>query len=120
MLFFVGNVGEPIGYVFRVFPLVEFCLRPDFRVYTVENMLADFTELIRQQVGWLAKLSLWSFRVIKACCFAIRSVRLSMSGSFAMDFACESIVSVASALAFLQVVVMPSLRSLSCCVLSSV
>ena len=37
MLFLVGNVGEPIGYVFCVFPLVEFCLRPDFRVYTVEN-----------------------------------------------------------------------------------
>ena len=106
MLFLVGNVGEPIGYVFCVFPLVEFCLRPDFRVYTVENLLADFTEfafagLIRRQVRWLAKLSLWSFRVIKACCFAIRSVRLSMSSSFAMDFACESIVSVASALAFL-------------------
>ena len=32
MLFLVGNVGEPIGYVFCVFPLVEFCLRPDFRV----------------------------------------------------------------------------------------
>ena len=44
MLFLVGNVGEPIGYVFCVFPLVEFCLRPDFRVYTVENLLADFTE----------------------------------------------------------------------------
>ena len=43
MLFLVGNVGEPIGYVFCVFPLVEFCLRPDFRVYTVENLLADFT-----------------------------------------------------------------------------
>ena len=40
MLFLVGNVGEPIGYVFCVFPLVEFCLRPDFR--------ANF-ELNRQQ-----------------------------------------------------------------------
>ena len=92
MLFLVGNVGEPIGYVFCVFPLVEFCRRPDFRVYTVENLLADFTEFafcgINKAAGWrLAKLSLWSFRVIKACCFAIRSVRLSMSSSFAMDFA---------------------------------
>ena len=40
MLFLVGNVGEPIGYVFCVFPLVEFCLRSDFR--------ANF-ELNRQQ-----------------------------------------------------------------------
>ena len=44
MLFLDGDVGEPIGYVFCVFPLVEFCLRPDFRVYTVENLLADFTD----------------------------------------------------------------------------
>ena len=41
MLFLVGNVGESIGYVFCVFPLVEFCLRPDFRVYTVENLLTE-------------------------------------------------------------------------------
>ena len=57
MLFLVGNVGEPIGYVFCVFPLVEFCLRPDFRVYTVENLLADFTEFafcgINKAAGWV-------------------------------------------------------------------
>ena len=32
---------------------------------------------MRRHVGWLAKLSLWSFRAIKACCFAICSVRFS-------------------------------------------
>ena len=45
---------------------------------------------MRRHVGWLAKLSLWSFRVIKACCFAICSARLSMLSSWAMDFACKS------------------------------
>ena len=57
MLFLFGNVGEPIGYVFCVFPLVEFCLRPDFRVYTVENLLADFTEFafcgVNKAAGWV-------------------------------------------------------------------
>ena len=47
------------------------------------------------------KLSLWCFRVIKGCCFAICSVRLSMLSSWAMDFACESMMLVASLLAFL-------------------
>ena len=70
-------------------------------------------------MGLLAKLSPWSFRVIKACCFAICSVRLSMLSSWAIHFACESVMSAASVLAFLKMVVMLSLRSLSCCVLSS-
>ena len=52
-------------------------------------------------MGWLAKLSLWSFRVIKACCFAICSVRLSMLSSWAIDFASESMTLAASVLAFL-------------------
>ena len=30
-----------------------------------------FTGFMRRHVGWLAKLSLWSFRLIKACCFTI-------------------------------------------------
>ena len=51
---------------------------------------------MRRHVGWLAKLSLWSFRVIKACCFAICFVRLSMLSSWAMDFACKSMMLVAS------------------------
>ena len=37
-------------------------------------------------MGRLAKLSLWSIRVIKGCCFAICSVRSSMLSSWAMDF----------------------------------
>ena len=41
------------------------------------------------------------FRVIKACCFAICSVRLSMLSSWAMDFACESLMLAASVLAFM-------------------
>ena len=52
-------------------------------------------------MGWLAKLSLLSFRVIKTCCFAICSVRLSMLSSWAIDFACESMMLAASVLAFL-------------------
>ena len=60
-----------------------------------------FTGFMRRHVGWLAKLSLWSFRVIKACCFAICSVRLSMLSSWAIDFACESMMLAASVLAFL-------------------
>ena len=69
-------------------------------------------------MGLLAKLSLWSFRVIKAC-FAICSVRLSMLSSWAIHFACESVMSAVWVLAFLKMVVMLSLRSLSCCVLTS-
>ena len=53
-------------------------------------------------------LSLWSFRVIKTCCLAICSVRLSMLSSWAMNFACKSMMLVASLLAFLLVVVMLS------------
>ena len=60
-----------------------------------------FAEFMRRHVGWLAKLSLWSFRVIKTCCFAICSVRLSMLSSWAIDFACESMMLAASVLAFL-------------------
>ena len=33
-----------------------------------------FVGFMRRHVGWLAKLFLWSFRVIKACCFAICSL----------------------------------------------
>ena len=77
-----------------------------------------FAGFMGRHVGWLAKLSLWFFRVIKACCFAICFVRLSMLGSQAIDFACESIMLAVAVLPFLQVVVMLSLRSLSCCVLS--
>ena len=60
-----------------------------------------FAGLMRRDVGWLAKLSLWSFRVTKACCFAICSVWLSMLSSWAIDFACESVMLAASVLAFL-------------------
>ena len=51
-----------------------------------------FAGFMRRHVGWLARLSLWSFGVMKACCFAICSVRLSMLNSWAIDFACESIM----------------------------
>ena len=60
-----------------------------------------FAGFMRRHVGWLAKVSLWSFRVIKACCFAICSVRLSMLSSWAMNFACKSMMLVASLLTFL-------------------
>ena len=60
-----------------------------------------FAGFMRRHVGWLVKLSLWSFKVIKACCFANCSVRLSMLSFWAIDFACESMVLAASALAFL-------------------
>ena len=60
-----------------------------------------FVRFMRRHVGWLTKLSLWSFRVIKACCFAICSVRVSMLSSWAMDFACESLMLAASVLAFM-------------------
>ena len=59
-----------------------------------------FAGFMRRHVGWLVKLSLWSFRVIKACCFAICFVRLSMLSSWAIDFACESMMLAASVLAF--------------------
>ena len=32
-----------------------------------------FARFLRRHVGWLAKFSLWSFRIIKACCFATRT-----------------------------------------------
>ena len=60
-----------------------------------------FAGFMRRHVGWLAKLSLWSFRVVKACWFAICCMRLSMLSSWAIDFACESMLLAASVLAFL-------------------
>ena len=42
MFLLVVYVGELMGYICRVFPLVELCLLPDFRVEVVEN--ADFPE----------------------------------------------------------------------------
>ena len=60
-----------------------------------------FAGFMRRHVGWLVKLSLWSFRVTKACFFAICSVLLSMMSSWAIDFACESMMLAASMLAFL-------------------
>ena len=78
----------------------------DFRVDIVENLFTDFSEFAfcgfkRRHLGWLAKLSLWSFMVMKACCFAICSVRLPMMSSWAIDFACESTMLAAPVLAFL-------------------
>ena len=40
--------------------------------------------LMSLQVGLFSKLSLWSLRVIKACCFAIMSILSPMFKSFAM------------------------------------
>ena len=60
-----------------------------------------FVGFMRQHVGWFAKLPLWSFRVIKAGCFVICSVRLLMLSSWVIDFVCESIMLAASVLAFL-------------------
>ena len=60
-----------------------------------------FAGFMRRHVGWLAKLSLWSFRLLKGCCFAICSVRLSMLSSWVIDFACESMMLAVSVLAFL-------------------
>ena len=42
MLFLVGNVGEPIGYVFCVFPLVEFCLRPSSPPWTLKDSNTNY------------------------------------------------------------------------------
>ena len=55
-----------------------------------------FSGFMRRHVGWLTNLFLWSFRVIKACCFAICSLWLSMLSSWAIDFACESMMLAAS------------------------
>ena len=87
-------------------------------------MFADFSNFTfcgnyKAACRMVTKLSLWSFRVIKDCCFAIRFVRLSMLSTLATYFACESLMLVVSVLAFLEVAVMLFLRSLSCLVLSS-
>ena len=62
MLFLVGNVGEPIGYVFCVFPLVEFCLRPDFRVYVFRGVGAILTA----SLGFLGIKNFLFYRLPKA------------------------------------------------------
>ena len=55
--FLSGMLVNQLVTSFVFFPLVEFCLRPDFRVYTVENLLADFTEFafcgINKAAGWV-------------------------------------------------------------------
>ena len=83
---------------FVVFLIVELILSRICLLTLPSSLFAGF---MRRHVGWLAKLSLWSFRVIKACCFAICSVQSSMLSSWAMDFACESMMLAASVLAFL-------------------
>ena len=106
MLLLVGYVGEPMGYFCCVLPLLELCL---FFLCLLTFPSSLFAGFMRRHVGWLAKLSLWPFLVIKACCFAFCSVRLSMLNSRAIDFACESMMLVAYSLAFLWVVVMLAL-----------
>ena len=44
MLLHVGYVGEPINYIWCVFPLVELCNFFDFRVDIVENLFNDFSK----------------------------------------------------------------------------
>ena len=83
---------------FVVFLIVELILS---RICLLTLPSSLFAGLMRWQLGWLAKLSLWSFRVIKACCLAICSVPSSMLSSWAMDSACESMMLAASVLAFL-------------------
>ena len=83
---------------------LSFVVFSDFRVDIVEILTFPsslFAGFMRRHVGWLAKLSVWSFRVIKACCFAICFVRLSMLSYWGIDFACESMMLAASVLDFL-------------------
>ena len=60
---------------FVAFLIVELMLSRICLLTLPSSLFAGF---MRRHMGWLAKLSLWSFRVIKACCFAICSVRSSM------------------------------------------
>ena len=83
---------------FVAFLIVELMLSRICLLTLPSSLFAGF---MRRQVGWLAKLSLWSFRVIKACCFAICSVWSSMLSSWAMVFTSESMMLAASVLAFL-------------------
>ena len=106
MLLHVGYVGEPINYIWCFFHWLSFVIFLIFELILSRICLLTFPSslsagFMRRHVGWLAKLSLWSFRVIKTCCFAICSVRLSMLSSWAIDFACESMMLAASVLAFL-------------------
>ena len=50
-----------------------------------------FAGLISRHVGLLAKFSLWSLRVMKACRGAMHSVRSSILSSAAIDLASRSI-----------------------------
>ena len=90
---------EDFSVVFLNYGLSVVCAAITNCLLTFPSSL--FAGFMRRHVGWLAKLSLWSFRVIKTCCFAICSVRLSMLSSWAIDFACESMMLAASVLAFL-------------------
>ena len=60
-----------------IFPIFELILS---RICLLTFPSSLFAGFMRRHVGWLAKLSLWSFGGIKACFFAICSVRLSMCG----------------------------------------
>ena len=82
---------------FVIFLIVELILSRICLLILPSSLFAGFT---RQHVGWLGNLSLWSFRVIKAWCFAICSVRSSMLSSWAMYFACELMMLAVSVLAF--------------------
>ena len=82
MLLLVAYIGDPMGYFCCVLPLVElvFFLISELmlsRICLLTFPSSLFEGFMGGPVGWLGKLSLWSFRVIKACCFAICSVRLS-------------------------------------------
>ena len=46
MLLHVGYAGEPISYIWCVFPLVKLCRFSDCWVDIVENLFTDFTEFI--------------------------------------------------------------------------
>lgn len=69
-----------LGFV--VFLIFELML---LRICLLTFLSSLFAGFMRRHVGWLTKLSLCFFRVLKACCFAICSVQLSMLSSWSID-----------------------------------
>ena len=67
---------------FVVFLIFELILS---RICLLTLLSSLFAGFMRRHIGWLAKLSLYSFRVIKACCLGVCSVRSLMLSSWAMD-----------------------------------
>ena len=86
---------EPVEDSPSVLPLVNAQVVCDGLVYSVEDLLlilpiSDLAGLMRRHEGLLAKLGLWSLRVMKASRLAVMLTRSSISSLLAISLASSS------------------------------